>query len=423
MKKNNKPDKKVTISQSMDDVTKDKIILVDKNGKTLGEFEKKTDKPKSADVTEKSRKMHKQPKQSEGRAKRSAKIKTVTINQDETSRNQKNETEEKPNYLKRRKLSKKERRKRKRRAIISTIAIWVMGLVIIVIAGILFSFFFCKLENVTVEGSTIYSDEEIKNYIIDGDYPDNCVYEVIHNFFKPKKDIAFIERAKVRMSGLNTVRIIITERIPIAYVALEEENVNQTPEQSPSQEATVDNNADGSENNAAISDSSNNSESGVDTDMYDNTDYSYNEIVEMNNVVPVREPASRLIKYFDEDGKITDISDRVLANSTAWQGIVASGDKVGEIVVDDSVKLDSFLTTVRALKANNIFVNTILIDDNHNIFGTKDSVKINFGLKNDMDEKCKRLSIILPKLDNQPGTLHLENFSPENTDIVFKMEK
>ena len=53
---------------------------------------------------------------------------------------------------------------------------------------------------------------------------------------------------------------------------------------------------------------------------------------------------------------------------------------------------------------------------------TKDNVKINLGLKNDMDDKCKRLSKILSQLGNQSGTLHLENFSPNNTDIVFKKE-
>ena len=84
--------------------------------------------------------------------------------------------------------------------------------------------------------------------------------------------------------------------------------------------------------------------------------------------------------------------------------------------------LSSYLETAKALKANNIFVNSIKVDENHNIFGQKENLKINFGLKNDMDDKCKRLSIILPQLENQSGTLHLENFSKENTDIVFKKE-
>ena len=324
MKKTNKTNKKskdISIKQSMDDVTKDKIVFVDTEGNTLGEYERKPKKNKSE----------------EKKQKKSRKIEEERI-------------PERPNHVTRRKLSLKEKRKRKRRAIALLITEWVLGLAIVIIGAILFVLFACGLKNVVVEGSYIYSDEEIKEYVIDGKYSNNTVYEVIHNFIKPKKDIPFIDNVKVTMTGLNTVKITVTERTPIGY---------------------------------------------VETDC---------------------------ARYFDEDGKITDISDRILDNSTKWNDIEPTGTEIGDTIYNDEAYLNAFLETVKELKANNIFVNSITVDDNHNIYGYKDNIKINFGLKNDMDEKCKRLAIILPQLENQAGTLHLENFSLENTDIVFKKE-
>ena len=37
-----------------------------------------------------------------------------------------------------------------------------------------------------------------------------------------------------------------------------------------------------------------------------------------------------------------------------------------------------------------------------------------------MSEKVMRLSYILPKLEGMTGTLHLEDWNTENTDIVFE---
>lgn len=294
------------IKRSMDDVTKDKIVLVDAKGNTLGEVERAPKKEEQEPAKKK--------------------------------------TKKKPN--------KKERRRRKRRAIIAVIVEIVLGLAILVIGGGLFAFICCSVEDVEVEGNNIYTPEEIEELVIDGKYKDNCVYNVVNNFVKPKKNIPFVDKVKVTMTSLNTNKITVTERIPFGYVAPENEDA----------------------------------------------------------------------KYFNEDGIITDISDKKLDNSTIWLDVTASGSEVGDKIVDDDVMLSSYLETAKGLKANNIFVNSIKIDDNHNIYATKDGIKINFGLKNDMDDKCKRLSIILPQLDNQQGTLHLENFSKENTDIVFKRE-
>ena len=336
------------IKHSMDDITKDKIVLVDAKGNTLGEVERTRDNDKSEEISKKTSQTKK--KQSKKKQSKQKQSKQKQLKQEQSKQN--DYVERHNNITAKRRITKKEKRKRRRRAIIAVIVEIVLGLAILVIGGGLFAFMCCGVEDVVVEGNNIYTPEEIEEYVIDGDYKNNCVYNVVHNFIKPKKDIPFVDKVKVTMTGLNTVKITVTERIPFGYVAFEEGDA----------------------------------------------------------------------KYFDEDGTITDISDKRLENSTIWLDVIPDGEKVGDKIVDDDVMLSSYLDTAKALKANNIFVNSIRIDENHNIYAVKDSLKINFGLKNDMDDKCKRLSIILPQLENQQGTLHLENFSKENTDIVFKRE-
>jgi len=345
------------VKRSMDDVEKDNIIFYDAKGNKIGEAPRAR-KEESTIIEEADFEKHRDKKA------KSKKPKSKKSNKDKSLKAQKQDNIEKtPTYEERhkkanpkakRRLSRKERLKRKRRAIAAFIIEVVLGLAILIIGSGLFVLYACGVEDVVVEGSTIYTDQEIEDYVLQGDYTNNCVYNVLHNFFKPRKDIPFVDNVKVTMTGLNTNKITVTERTPFGYATTNEGTV---------------------------------------------------------------------ALYFDEDGRITNISDKMLSNVLVWQDVIPSGEAVGEKVVDDDVVLSSFLETARGLKANEVVLNSIRIDDGHNIFGQKNNIKINFGLKNDMDDKCKRLSIILPQIENQSGTLHLENFSPENTDIVFKKEE
>lgn len=47
-------------------------------------------------------------------------------------------------------------------------------------------------------------------------------------------------------------------------------------------------------------------------------------------------------------------------------------------------------------------------------------LEILLGKETYLEEKLMRLPRILPYLEGKNGTLHLENWSPDNTDIVFK---
>ena len=52
-----------------------------------------------------------------------------------------------------------------------------------------------------------------------------------------------------------------------------------------------------------------------------------------------------------------------------------------------------------------------------------DDITVNVGSADNLTDKIMRLQYILPQLTNQTGTLHLENWSNENTDIIFEPKK
>jgi len=45
------------------------------------------------------------------------------------------------------------------------------------------------------------------------------------------------------------------------------------------------------------------------------------------------------------------------------------------------------------------------------------------GSADNLTDKLMRLEYILPELTGKKGTLHLENWSNENTDIIFEPKK
>ena len=51
-----------------------------------------------------------------------------------------------------------------------------------------------------------------------------------------------------------------------------------------------------------------------------------------------------------------------------------------------------------------------------------DTYNISLGNRSYLEEKIERVMLILPKIEGMQGTLHLENYSSQNTDIVFEKD-
>lgn len=248
----------------------------------------------------------------------------------------------------------KRRGKKKRKNKIGFYSINViLGVVIVIVLTIFLVLTLCQEKKVTVKGNTIYSSEEVENLILKDTWSKrNCVYAVVKNLIQPQKNVPFIDKATVKMTGRNSLRITVTETPMVGYLAL----------------------ADG-----------------------------------------------KTYAYFDASGTVTDVSDRLVEGLPQLNGITAKKASVGKVIpsVDESDR-KTIASVFQYLKTYNISVTSVTFAENGEISAQYADITLNLGTRSDLKNKIARLPYILPQLEGMTGTLHLENWTQENTDIIFE---
>ena len=71
---------------------------------------------------------------------------------------------------------------------------------------------------------------------------------------------------------------------------------------------------------------------------------------------------------------------------------------------------------------NALMPNAIFYDDKGHITIKYETYSIALGNSYLLEEKIDRMLRILPQIEGMYGTLHLENYSNQNTDIVFEKD-
>ncbi len=90
---------------------------------------------------------------------------------------------------------------------------WVIaGLILLLLAGAFLFVYTARITEVTVTGSTRYTDEEIISMILDEEKDWNPFYALYQEQFGEHKDIPFVERYEVKLTGLRSARITIYEK-------------------------------------------------------------------------------------------------------------------------------------------------------------------------------------------------------------------
>lgn len=225
-----------------------------------------------------------------------------------------------------------------------------LGVVIVGLLLGMFIYFGCNIKSVTVKGSTLYTDEEIENYVLNDAYSYNGVYAALKNLLKPRKDIPFVESVTVRLSGIHSVSIIVKEKKVIGYLAL--------------------------------------------------SDGTY--------------------AYFDGEGTVQEVSDRLLENVIPVSGIACQEASAGDALPIEKDELSYLTSLLKGLEKYEITPEQIQFDDDEGATVLSQNIQIQMGKDVYLEEKLMRLSRIMPYLEGMNGILHLENWSPDNTDIVFK---
>ena len=124
--------------------------------------------------------------------------------------------------------------------------------------------------------------------------------------------------------------------------------------------------------------------------------------------------------YFDKDGFVVETSTEVIDGVPKITGISCE-----EVVLYEKLQLENsdilrdLLNLTQTLKKYNLLPDEIQYDSNMEPVLYHGTIQVKIGSEDNLSQKVVRLSIILPQLDGLSGTLHLETWTPETTDIIW----
>lgn len=212
-------------------------------------------------------------------------------------------------------------------------------------------YYFCTLKTVTVEGTELYTDKEIEEYLLDDEYCTNTVYAFGKNLLFPKGNAEFIDHFEVKMTGIHSINIKAVEKVILGYIA--------------------------------------------DDGTY---------------------------LYFDYNGDLVEISEAYVDGYMKLNGLIVEEPQIGEALPIGEDKVGFLIACIKLVQKNDLMPEEIFYDDYGRMTLVYDNYKISLGNSSYLEEKISRLSYILPQIEGMSGTLHLENFSSDNTDIVFEKD-
>lgn len=124
--------------------------------------------------------------------------------------------------------------------------------------------------------------------------------------------------------------------------------------------------------------------------------------------------------YFDKDGFVVETSSEIIEGIPKVTGVEYSEVVLYErLPLEDDMVLRNLLSLTQTLKKYNLLPDQIHYDSGLEPTLTYDGIMVLMGPEENLSQKVIRLSYILPQLNGLSGTLHLENWAEDNTDIIF----
>ncbi len=124
--------------------------------------------------------------------------------------------------------------------------------------------------------------------------------------------------------------------------------------------------------------------------------------------------------YFDKDGFVVETSTRIIENVPRIEGLQCTEVVLYEQLPTDSKLLKQLLTLTQTLKRDSLEPDAILYGTENEPVLVYGSIEVSMGSTELLTQKVERMKEILPKLADMSGTLHLENWNEESTNIVFE---
>ena len=128
--------------------------------------------------------------------------------------------------------------------------------------------------------------------------------------------------------------------------------------------------------------------------------------------------------YFDSENTVQEISSVLLPNIplVAMEDVELKDLVVGEPLPLKSKRSKELKKIISCLGEENVPVANIIFASDGTVTMACGDITVDLGSAVNTDAKILRLKYILPKLEGEKGTLHLEDWDEGNRDIVFKRE-
>lgn len=136
-------------------------------------------------------------------------------------------------------------------------------------------------------------------------------------------------------------------------------------------------------------------------------------------------PAIDQNAYFDRDGFVIETSDREIEGVPKVSGLKCDSVVLYErLDFDDPLALNNLLLLTQLFEKYGIKCKDIEYNPNSKTMKANiKKIEVLLGTANYLPQKVLRLSYILPELKGKKGTLHVNGWTPETTDIVFRPSK
>jgi len=146
-------------------------------------------------------------------------------------------------------------------------------------------------------------------------------------------------------------------------------------------------------------------------------------VYEKGSIGYVYLPATSQNAYFDKDGFVIETSEKLIKGIPRVEGL--NCDKVvlyEKLPIDDSEVLREVLVCTQALKKYDVVPKVITIDSAGKLVLDYENIRVNLGGSDNLTEKIMRIPVIMPDLEGKTGTLHIEDWTMDNKEIIFREE-
>lgn len=148
------------------------------------------------------------------------------------------------------------------------------------------------------------------------------------------------------------------------------------------------------------------------------------EVYEKGVLGYVYVPAVGKNAYIDKDGFVVELSSELIEGTIKIAGLsVQQASLYEKLPLENASILKTLLNVTQLLSKYELTPDLLYVTEQDEVLLCYGSVQVNVGDNIYLNEKIVRLQKIMPSLEGMTGTLHLEDWSDSNTDVVFTKEE